>query len=148
MKPIYPQIFSFHFIKTFKSPAVTKKAPTLFSYRFENSPCFLKVLYMASSSKSTKSPRITPYNLPPMKVRNQEECRTFVENHRDLLGQCRVWWESGHDIHTTLPAPSDPQRPCTEIYPWFLDLGLRFPLSDFLKSILPFVMTLSSTIFL
>ncbi|RXH75638.1 hypothetical protein DVH24_039337 [Malus domestica] len=85
---------------------------------------------MASSSKSTKSPRITPYNLPPMK----EESQTFVENHRDLLGQCRVWWESGHDIHATLPALSDPQRPCTKIYPWFLDLGFRFPLSDFLKT--------------
>ncbi|KAB2617413.1 hypothetical protein D8674_013282 [Pyrus ussuriensis x Pyrus communis] len=59
-----------------------------------------------------------------MKVRNQEEGRTFVENHRDLLGQCRVWWESAHDIHATLPTPSEPQRPCTKIYPWFLDLVL------------------------
>ncbi|RXI06891.1 hypothetical protein DVH24_026027 [Malus domestica] len=30
----------------------------------------------------------------------------------------------------------DPQHPYTRIYPWFLDLDLHFPLSDFLKSIL------------
>ncbi|CAN6555827.1 unnamed protein product [Malus baccata var. baccata] len=51
-----------------------------------------------------------------------------------LLNKCRVWWEAGCNTQTTLLEPSDPQRPCIRIHPWYL--GLKFPLSDILKVIL------------
>lgn len=70
------------------------------------------------------------------RVRNREEGQNFVESHLDILNQCKVWWKPGQDVYVDFPVPSDPQRPCTRIHPWFLDLGLRFLLLDLLKSIL------------
>lgn len=133
MMLIYPWIFPFHFTKNFKSFAI-KKAPISLSYQFQEP--FLEALHMASSSSKPMSAKISPYNLPLTRACNRQEGEAFVENHRDILNNCKVWWEPGHDIYVELSAPSNPQRPCTRIYPWFLDLGLRFSPSNFMKSIL------------
>ncbi|RXH73940.1 hypothetical protein DVH24_016762 [Malus domestica] len=91
---------------------------------------------LESSSNNPQLAKISPYNLPLMRVCNLQEGKAFVEDHRDILNDCKVWWEPGHNIYVYLPASSNPQRPCTRIYIRFLDLGLHFPLSDFMKSIL------------
>lgn len=91
---------------------------------------------MKSSSKKSKSIKVSPYNFPLPRVHNQEKGEYFVNIHHDILGDYNVWWELGHNIYADIPSLSDPSHPCTRIYPWFLNLGLCFPLSTFMKGIL------------
>ncbi|KAB2619896.1 S2-RNase [Pyrus ussuriensis x Pyrus communis] len=44
--------------------------------------------------------------------------------------------DPGHDIYTDMRPSSNPNFPSTKVFPWFLDLGLRFPFSAFMKGIL------------
>ncbi|RXI00177.1 hypothetical protein DVH24_037725 [Malus domestica] len=57
---------------------------------------------MAFSSKKSKPIKLSPYNLPLTRVRNREEGESFIKEHHDILDDCNVWWEPGHDIYANL----------------------------------------------
>ncbi|KAB2631183.1 S2-RNase [Pyrus ussuriensis x Pyrus communis] len=61
---------------------------------------------MESSTKKSQLTKVSPYNLPLMRVSSQEEGEAFL----------------GLNIYADLSTLSDSQCPCTRIYPWFLDL--------------------------
>ncbi|TQD84976.1 hypothetical protein C1H46_029492 [Malus baccata] len=71
-------------------------------------------------------------------VHNKEEEKAFLAGCCHALYRCKVWLDGTHDITNDLPMLLDPDRPCIRIHPWYLDLGLRFPLSSLLKEILIF----------
>ncbi|TQD96176.1 hypothetical protein C1H46_018205 [Malus baccata] len=57
---------------------------------------------MAFSSKKSKPIKLSPYNLLLTRVRNREEGESFIKEHHDILDDCNVWWEPGHDIYANL----------------------------------------------
>lgn len=73
-----------------------------------------------------------------VRVCNKEEEATFFAVRNYVLDGCKVWWEDNDDVTSELPELSYPNHPCTIIYPYYLDLGLKFPLSTLWKENLIF----------
>lgn len=80
---------------------------------------FSEFLPMGSSSEKSQLVKVSPYNLPLSRVRNQEEGESFIQMHLDILNDCNVRWELDHDIYTNLPPSSNPNFPSTKVYPSF-----------------------------
>lgn len=63
------------------------------------------------------------FDLQIVIVRNKEEDKVFLASRNHQLNDYKVWWEDNHVVAGPLPNPSNPNRPCTKIHPWHLDLG-------------------------
>lgn len=87
---------------------------------------FFKLSSMATPSNELYEPLV-------VKVRSKDEGEVFTCLHQQLLNGCTIQWEAGHNVQSPLLTPSDPQLSCTNFHPLYLDLGLKFPLSLFLK---------------
>lgn len=75
--------------------------------------------------------------MPPLvRVRSKGEREVFVCQGKDLLNDCKVWLEVGHNIQASLLEYSDLEPPCTKIHPCYLNLGLKFRLFALFKEIL------------
>lgn len=79
---------------------------------------------------------ILPTMPPSVRVRSKGEREVFVHECKDLLNDCEVWLEASHNIQASLLESSNPEPPCTKIHPWYLNLGLKFPLFAIFKEIL------------
>ena len=87
---------------------------------------------------SSSAQPAAPANPEPLIVRvhNKGEKEAFLTGRRHVLNECQVWWEDTDKVTDDLLTLLDPYCPCTRIHPCYLDLGLRFPLSQMWKEIL------------
>lgn len=77
-------------------------------------------------SSSVVLPTMLPIMPPLVRVRSKGEREVFVHQRKDLLNDCEVWLEAGHNIQASLPKSSDLKPLCIKIHPWYLKLGLKF----------------------
>lgn len=63
---------------------------------------------MVFASKTSKLPKVPPYNLLLTIFCSKEKDQAFVESRLDILNQCKVWWEPSQDVNVDLLVLFDP----------------------------------------